>query len=209
DQEVEMIGNPTMFNGKLMVDFFPWRDNRWHLTVGFYYGSSRVARAINAITEMPSLLAVDIYNSFYDKDFLYEPLYGDVYLDPDKAMALREKFDSYGRMGVHLGDYPDGSPYMLTPHTDGTVRANMHVNRFKPYIGFGYQGTIGSSRRWSVGFDCGAMMWGGTPKLITHDGIDLISDVNNVPGKVGSYVSTISQFKVWPVLNFRIAYTIF
>ncbi len=55
------------------------------------------------------------------------------------------------------------------------------VNNFRPYLGFGYGGKLSnrSDRNW-ISFDCGAMFVGGTPRIITHDGVDLAKDVKNI-----------------------------
>jgi hypothetical protein len=53
------------------------------------------------------------------------------------------------------------------------------------------------------------MFWGGTPRIYTHDGTDLSKDVENIEGKVGTYVDLLKAFKVFPVLNVRITKTIF
>jgi hypothetical protein len=68
---------------------------------------------------------------------------------------------------------------------------------------------IKGNDHWQVSFDCGAMFWGGTPKVVTHDGTDLINDVENVRGKVGDYIDIIKQVKVFPVVNLRISYRLF
>lgn len=213
DQIVNVEGKPTALNFKFMVDVYPWADKGWHLTAGFFAGGSRIAKAVNVIEEMPSLLAVGMYNKMYDRsvsdEFLYKPIYGDNYLDPDVADKLKEKFLSMGRVGIHMGDYADGTPYMMEPGRDGLVRADVLVNKFKPYLGVGYNGALRGNKRVEIGFDLGAMMWGGSPKVLTHDGVDLANDVTNVRGKVGTYVDVISAFKVYPVVNFRIAYKIF
>ena len=53
------------------------------------------------------------------------------------------------------------------------------------------------------------MFWGGTPKILTHDGTDLANDVDHVRGKVGDYVKIIKAFKVYPVLSLRLTRKIF
>jgi hypothetical protein len=86
----------------------------------------------------------------------------------------------------------------------------MTVNALKPYVGIGYDGRLVSNNdRLSIGFDAGLMFWGGTPSLITHDGTDLIHDVDNVPGKVGDYVRIIKRAKVFPMVNLRLAFRLF
>ena len=213
DQNVKMNCNPTMSNAKLLIDIMPLRDKRWHLTVGTYYGAATLGRARNDISEMPSLLGVGMYNRLYEyvmtTDFFETPIYNDFYLDPDVADKLQEKLGKYGRVGVHLGDYRDGTPYIMEPDTDGMLKARVRVNRWKPYFGFGFGSSLKGCPRLSISFDCGVMTYGGTPKVITHDGVDLGSDIENLRGKVKTYVNAITAFKVYPVLNARFAYTIF
>lgn len=223
DSQIDMIGQPNYYNFKLLVDVYPFKNKKWHLTGGFYLGNSNIGRAFNTTEDMTSLLAVGMYNNMYDfftqqvtdeygfTDYRYmlEPIYGDVYLDPDVGDQMRERFTGYGRMGIHMGDYKDGSPYMMEPGSDGMVKANVKVNRFKPYLGFGYGDDITKDKSLRVSFDCGVMFWGGQPKIITHDGTDLANDVNHVRGKVGDYVDIIKTFKVFPVIDLRITKRLF
>jgi hypothetical protein len=53
------------------------------------------------------------------------------------------------------------------------------------------------------------MFWGGTPDLITHDGVNLTKDVKDAKGKVGDWIDLIGGFKVYPVLSVRFTKTIF
>ena len=124
--------------------------------------------------------------------------------------SLYNKFMDYGRMGVHVGDYPDGTPYRMEPDANNMVSCKIKVNNLRPYLGFGYGGKLSnrSDRNW-ISFDCGAMFWGGTPRVITHDGVDLAKDVKNISGKVGDYVSLFKAVKVYPVLELRLTHRIF
>lgn len=112
-------------------------------------------------------------------------------------------------VGVHVGDYPDGTPYRMEPDANNMVSCKIKVNNFRPYLGFGYGGKLSnrSDRNW-ISFDCGAMFWGGTPRIITHDGVDLAKDVKNISGKVGDYVSLFKAVKVYPVLELRLTHRI-
>ena len=58
DDEVEMVGKPTVNNFKLLVDVFPFTNKHWHVTAGFYWGPSQFAYAENSTRAMTSLLAV-------------------------------------------------------------------------------------------------------------------------------------------------------
>ena len=235
--EVKMTGKATMWNWHLLFDFYPLKKNKhWRLTAGFFLGPSNVAEAFNQTESMASLLAVDIYNNTYDKlhgKTIRElanvklidlgPGYEDIYTDLDVLLKMQELFDKAGRMGIHLGDYTHditdedgnvihkkGDPYVMTPDDDHMVKADMKVNAFKPYIGFGYDGRlVKGNDRLHVGFDAGVMLWGGKPSLYTHDGTDLINDVEGITGKVGDYVDTMSKLGVYPVANVRFTYTIF
>ena len=231
---VEMIGKPTLWNFKLMVDVFPFRNKHWHLTAGFHWGPSKIAEAVNSLNDAPSLFAVNIYNKLYDKAESGDPIY--------KGFSLGSEWLENGRMGIHLGDYADryltkivvdydeygdfiGSheefildangnkihePYRMEPDNNCTVSATVKVNSFKPYLGFGYGGRLfKNDDRYNISFDAGLMFWGGTPDIITHDGTNLSKDVINIGGKVGDYVDLISGVKAYPVLNLRITRRLF
>ena len=250
DDNVDMIGEPTFHNFKLLVDFFPLQDKRWHLTAGFYVGSGSIGKAYNTTADMPSLFAVKMYNHMYDNDVintLYHNIYdqtmdqalaqleqkiennepililGDmaIYGTPEMLDMFRERFEGkypelpyspmeYGRMGITMGQKADGSTYRMEPDKNSMVSAKMKVNRFRPYLGFGYGSSMmNNNKKYNISFDCGVMMWGGTPSILTHDGTDLAKDVKNVPGKVGDYVKLAKKFKVFPVVEVRISRRLF
>lgn len=220
DNQIEMIGKPTMNNFKFLVDVFPLRNNKnFHITAGFYLGSSQIAEAVNATEDMPSLMAVSIYNNFYNKISRHEPIYDGNYLDPD----FEDKILSYGRMAIRIGNYSHdiydgngnlihakGDLYMMEPDENSMCMASVKVNSFKPYLGLGYGGRLfKNSNKYRVAVDCGLLFWGGTPSIITHDGTDLAKDVDNISGKVGDYVDILKRFKAYPVISVRFTKTIF
>ena len=234
---VYMTGKAKMWNWNVLFDIYPFQQNlHWRVTAGFFLGPSNVAEAFNQTESMASLVAVDIYNNVYDKLHgkskrelagvkLIDlgPGYEDVYMDLNMLLRMQEMFDNAGRMGLYLGDYSHditdedgdvihkkGDPYVMTPDDDHMVKADMKVNAFKPYIGFGYDGRlVKGNDRLHVGFDAGIMLWGGKPCLYAHDGTDLINDVENITGKVGDYVDQMSKLVIYPVANVRFTYTIF
>lgn len=224
DDRIDMVGNPCFDNFKLMADVFPFRNKRWHFTAGFYCGSARVAKASNAPEDATSLVAVAMYNNLYarvcrsyesvlasmsDPNVVPEPYMSlggnDYYADE----ALYNKFTSFGRMGVRIANHKDGAPYRLEPDENNMVKVDVRTNRFRPYLGFGYGGSLSKkSDMYSLSFDCGVMFWGGTPKIITHDGTNL-AELDNVRGKVGDYVRFIKSFPVYPVVSIRLTRKIF
>lgn len=220
DNQIDMIGVPTFNNFKLLVDVFPLKDNKqWHVTAGFYIGPSKIAKAYNTTEDMPSLMAVGIYNNMYDRIKAGEALFEDTYL----PYEMEEKVLNYGRMGIHVGDYSHdifdangqllhtkGEPYMMEPDGNAMAKASVKVNSFKPYLGIGYGGRLFKNNdNYHIAVDCGLLFWGGTPSIITHDGTDLAKDVENITGKVGDYVDLLKGFKVFPVLNVRFTKSIF
>ena len=154
------------------------------------------------------LVAMNIYNRFYDrlKDYPYdeEPIFGDVYLSPETY----EELMSYGHMGIHIGDFKDGTPYYMTPAKNGTVSAKMFANAFKPYLGFGYSGAVDKQKRLNVGVEAGVLLWGGVPNVVLHDGISMTKDLVNVRGRVRSYLNFIKALPVYPCVSFKISYNI-
>ena len=237
DSKVDAIRQFTMWNGNVLVDVYPFKQNKhWRFTGGFYLGPSQVAEAYNTTESMPTLMAVNLYNATYDKLHgvpakelknvqiidLGDDLKG--YMsEGDMLKIMQQKFDKYGRMGVKMGTYrrdildeegnvihKEGEEYFMEPDEDCMVKASMQVNRFKPYVGFGYEGRlVKGDDRYHISFDCGLMFWGGTPELKTHDGTDLIHDVRDVPGRIGSNVRFIEKFKAFPVLNIRLTRKLF
>ncbi|MDO5447537.1 MAG: hypothetical protein Q4F34_07165, partial [Prevotellaceae bacterium] len=227
DNKVTMQGRPTYYNFNFLVDVFPFKNNKhWHFTAGFYLGPSKIADALNSIGDMQSLMAVNIYNNIYDKVYRGEPIItmneNDIYLDP----AYEDKILSYGRMGIHIGDFnkdiykevdgqmvkvhSKGDPYMMEPDNEGTVNAEATANAFKPYVGFGYGGRLFKNNdKYKISFDCGAMFWGGSPDIVTHDGVNMAKDLTNIRGDVDDYVKLIKGVKVFPVVNLRISRTLF
>lgn len=230
NNSVDMIGEPTWSNAHVLIDVFPFKKNKhWHFTAGVFIGPSKVAKAYNSTEDMPSLLGVKLYNMMYEKAVVYDPIInitvGDINYsldDPDITEVLHRYFLAYGRMGVHVGDYAHdiydeagnllhekGKPYMVEPDADGMVKVDVKTNSIRPYLGFGYGGRLfKGNNTYKVSFDCGAMFWGGTPRIYTHDGTDLSKDVENISGKVGTYVDLLKTFKVFPVFNIRLTKTI-
>ena len=83
----------------------------------------------------------------------------------------------------------------------------MKVNSFRPYLGAGYNGLIDKkNERLKIAADWGIMFWGGSPKVYTHDGTEIVDGLQNVIGQVGRYTDIARKFKVFPVLNLSVSY---
>ena len=211
-QNVTMKGKPTMWNFKFLVDVYPFKNKHWHVTAGFHWGPSKIAEAVNAQEDAPSLVAVGMYNHLWECAYYDIPI---AEIEGIGEIALGDKINQrlvkMGRMGIPVGKYKDnGATYYMEPNENAMVYAKAYTKSFKPYLGFGYEGRlIKGNDKYHIGFDAGAMFWGGTPSIITHDGTNLSKDVKDINGKIGTYVDLVKAFKVFPVLNLRITRTIF
>ena len=233
---IDMTCKPTFYNFKFLMDFQPFKrsDSFWKnvtFTAGFYWGSSEIGTAVNNLQGAQTLNGMLMYNHLYDVALSGEPLvtilvydwftkqYIDqpIYLDA----ALCDRLRDVGRLGAHVGNFVDQyytdadgnqqhKPYLMEPDTDGTVSASVKTNSFKPYLGVGYGGRLlKNNDRYHISGDLGVLFWGGKPRIITHEGVDLAHDVEDIGGKVGRYVDIVSGLRVYPVLNLRITYTLF
>ena len=177
DKQVDMVGTPKMQNFKFLVDVTPFRNKNWHITTGFYWGPSRIAYAENAVYDATSLVSTSFYNTLYDRVlYSYNNLnsewetpymsFGGMNLFPDDE--IYNKFKSFGRMKVQLGNYVDtGAPCYVEPDENNMMTAKVKVNNFRPYLGFGYGGRLfKNSDKYRISFDAGVMFWGGTPKVL-------------------------------------------
>ena len=212
DESVDMDCSVNFVNAKLMVDIKPFTNKDWYISAGFFWGTRIIGKACNTTEDMTSTLAVGFYNRIYDKVYNFEPIIEGISL----PYEYEEKILRYGKMGMRLGSFNDkvdedgkSVPYMMVPDQDGTVRANIKVNSFKPYLGFGWKHTLVNSPKWSFGFEAGAIFWGGVPNIYTHDGTSLTRDVSGVSGKAGDIVSLVKAFPVYPLLEFRVTRRIF
>ena len=221
DQKVKMLGEPNMYNFKLLIDIYPLQDKRWHFTTGFYSGPSVIARARNSTEDMTKLIIAAFYNNIYEN--LYDLEYNNdgeahgVIMGLELTKELTDKILSYGRIGMHVGDYKnqtsqDGKPlrYTLGPDTDNMVKAEMRVNSFKPYLGVGFNGPLDKNNdRFNIIMECGIMFWGGHPKVYTHDGTEIVDDLTNLNKQIAHYVDYVRPFEVFPVLNLSLNYRLF
>ena len=105
--------------------------------------------------------------------------------------------------------YHKGDAYRMYPDVDNMVSANAFVNKVRPYIGVGYSTAITRDKSTMFSVDCGAMMWGGAPELITHEGIDMARDLERINGQVDRYVRLIKKVKCFPVLELRFSHRLF
>lgn len=233
DDKVDMVASPRLNQAKLLIDVMPFRNKGWHFTTGVYCGPKKVAVCQNVPKETVSLFAINLYNRLYDNngeismgfslppELLWAIMYygragfpvgqyvNDVVRTED--VWVHEDGLDYIPDGLHKGDviHHKGETYLMDPSEDNTAYANAYISRFRPYVGFGYNSTLKRWNKWSIGVDAGALFIGGAPKLVDHNGVDLMYDVKNIDGQIGDYVRIARHVKVLPVLEIKLTRRLF
>jgi len=204
---IDMTSRLTMNNFKFLVDIFPLSGNKkLHFTVGFYIGSSQFAKIEHNSGSTSTLMGVSAYNKMYD------------------SAPETDILKSYGRAGFPMGVYAadvrsadgtqvlikSGEAYKMTPGDKGAIDISVKTNAFKPYLGVGYEANLLKKRDdFKFAITGGLMFWGGTPSIVTPDGVNLADDVNDIPGDMGDYVIFITKLKAFPNISVRIIKNIF
>lgn len=105
-RSINAYSEPTFNNFKLLVDIFPFQNNKhWHFTVGFYLGNTQVSKIYNRAADMTTLMGITIYNRMYRDVLSEDPLleYNGNYIYLPESFA--ERVLEYGEMGILIGEY--------------------------------------------------------------------------------------------------------
>lgn len=229
DDEIKMEGRPKYWNTSVIVDIMPFNNKHWYLSAGFYWGNKMLADAEVSKGDMTTMLAVGMYDNMYLKAMNNQPFLTynnqEIYND-DVADKLR----SYGRMQYYIGTMKGtDEPCYVDPDANGLIRVEAHVNKFKPYIGFGYQGLLSKREpQWKIGFDAGLLFWGGKPHVYTDrtveqqtedaetgiitysyskERIDMARDLYDYPKNIKHKMSLLKAMVVFPVVNVKLTRT--
>lgn len=210
--KVAMTGKWQMFNGKVLVDYYPLDDEKkFRITAGFYFGPARIAKITTDGESAATLSCIGAYNKKY-------------FEVPDGSEILQ-----WGLAGLYMGTYAHdvvdndgtilhqkGDAYLMTPNDDGQLEMEVKTNSLKPYLGVGYElpfrslGLEKKTNKWKFAFDAGVLFWGGSPSVrASTDGIDLVRDIDNIPGKKGDYIKKIKKLAVYPNISISVVHHIF
>lgn len=136
------------------------------------------------------------------------------------VVALQDVYDANGNLRHRKGEVirRAGETVRMVPDDDDMIHYDVHVNKFKPYLGVGYELAVSKDKRSTIGIDAGVLFWGGKPGIDfklpvgkdaegknIYQTLDLVSDVDNVPGKLGDHVSTARDYCVYPEVSVRFA----
>lgn len=169
DKSVTMNMSPSWWSYKFLVDILPFKNKHWSFTVGFHLSPSVIASAVNKPSEGSTVTGLCMYNNMYEHALMGIPYEFMGHTVDFFTPEIVEKFDSYGMMGVPLGHFSNGDLAIMVPDGDGSVNATLEVNRFSPYVGFGYNTKLSSDGKWNLNVDAGVLFWGGSPRVKVHN----------------------------------------
>ena len=206
-KQVSMSGMLSMFNAKLLVDWFPLDDNKkFRITAGLFWGPARIAKLDTDEGSAATLSCIAAYNKMYDEAS-----------DEDEITA-------WGPAGLYMGKYGHdildnqediehsaGDTYLMMPDDNGHLSIDVKTNSFKPYIGAGYEfGFLKKNDKWRIAVDAGVLFWGGAPSMrVSSDGINLVKDINDIPNKKGDFIKMVKKFVVYPNISVSFVHHIF
>jgi len=105
DNSVRMIGQPSFHHFSLMVDVMPFKNKDWHLTAGVFVGPEKFAKAFNSTEDMPSLMAVGIYNTLYNKVANSPVLNDPNYFSSHTLYEVIKDIELLQTLGINFDDY--------------------------------------------------------------------------------------------------------
>ena len=105
DNQIDMRATATYYNFHVLADIYPIpRNKHWRLTTGVYIGNKQIGKAVNTTEDMPSLLAVGIYNNLHDRIVADGAIsLGNVSMTVPQELA--DRIERYGRMSINIGEY--------------------------------------------------------------------------------------------------------
>ncbi len=217
DEQIDMKASTQLWNGKILVDVFPFKKKNWFFSAGLYFGPKQVMHIENAAEDMGTLIALSTFNNIYNKveDAVANDnpaqIFGDISLTPQ----MMDQIMSIGRLGIAVGTYKQtteshqaGDIYNMVPDENGMIKLDIRSNVVRPYVGFGYRTAISRDKRSFFSVDAGILCWG-TLKMITHDGTNLIKEVDVTNPMLKQYTDVVNHMKVYPAINIRFTRQIF
>ena len=217
DEQIDMKATTQLWNGKILVDVFPFKKKNWFFSAGLYFGPKQVLHIENAAEDMGTLIALSTFNNIYNKveDAVANDnpaqIFGDISLTPQ----MMDQIMSIGRLGIAVGTYKQtteshqaGDIYNMVPDENGMIKLDVRSNIVRPYVGFGYRTAISRDKRSFFSVDAGILCWG-TLKMITHDGTNLIKEIDVTHPMLKQYTDVVNHMKVYPAINIRFTRQIF
>lgn len=185
-----------------------------------YYSEFGISLPIGTMTR-DIIADQDIYYDYSEK--LDNAYYVD---DGDDLRQVEYRTDANGRVKkageirYRKGEVirSAGEVLRFVPDENNSIVAAARVNKFKPYVGLGFDTPITKDKRTCIAIDAGVMFWGGKPSVdistpvgVDVEGnkvyctVDLVKDVTNLPSNIARYVNSVKKYSVFPEISLRIS----
>lgn len=215
DEKMEMRATTKLWNGKVLVDILPFKKKNWFFSAGVYMGPRNIIHVENAPEDMAMLIAMSTFNNIYERVKNEDPVINYEGMAPELPDELNQRILNVGRMALPIGTFREttdshqaGEEYRMVPDENGMIRMDVKSWMLRPYLGFGYRTPISRDRRSFFSFDAGILCWGRL-QVITHDGTDLIKDVDVQNELLKKYTNLAAHMSVYPAINIRLTRQIF
>lgn len=145
---VNMSGDMNMNNAKILVDIFPFKNNRhWHVTAGVFIGNSSLVEIKNNQESMSTIMAVTIYNSMYRKTLEKKNPISVEGLEAQWEAGI-EKLRKWGRLTEDDTEQTVDYTYTVkTPFGDETVSESQTLKHGGKYSEHGISVPMGKFKR--------------------------------------------------------------
>ena len=235
---VTMGMKPNVHQFKFLVDVLPFKTNKhWSFTAGFFVGPDNVANAHNLDSETLLLEGVNAYNELYimycqggiegnyheklDELFYENGVAGiplGYFSDGDKAIMVPAK-GGVAKAEMKTGKFRPYLGFGYNTHLSKDKRWNLNVDagvlflcgKSSVYVDNVYKINESKIDVENYVFDIIRPNEDWTDFLVDKplQHVDLIDDLHEIPGKVGSWANTISNFKAYPNASVTFSYRLF
>ncbi|MBR6978259.1 MAG: hypothetical protein IKH88_00300 [Prevotella sp.] len=188
---VELESKLDNSSAHVLLDIYPSCNSSFHFTTGAFFGNDDIIDVYN-IDKYDAAALKEVYD-FNNRLGAYSNVPADL------GGQVGVMVDGTERIGVEVGDY------LLEPNANGTVKGNIKVKKFRPYLGIGFGRAVPMKYRMACTFDLGVQIWGkpevyGSHHKLTNIGLD---------GKGDNLVQSISKISVGPVISVKLFGRIF
>lgn len=131
--EIRMTDKFKLYNGKILIDYYPIIKRRFHITAGLYFGPKNI---ITSTGQIPSeyMEAIHMLNQCLPIDAQFNPL-------------------------IHRGNFIRDQMIDVEPSPTGKINYSLRQNSLRPYIGIG-GGRAVPNKRIGCQFDLGVIYQG-------------------------------------------------
>lgn len=178
--KIEVEGTFKRTDFKFLVDIYPVPKWSFHITTGFFTGTSDIINITNSNCQQ-QLQAVTDYN----------------------ANLAGHSLEYIGQPAITFGAPIQAQFEKKSIKIDGpTINAQLKTKSFKPYLGIGFGRAVPKKTRLAFACDLGVQFWG-KPELVVQGEKFTKDDVDE------DFLKTIEQISVYPVMSFRLTGKIF